>query len=480
MKASGALGRIAGVVALAAIVVVVVLLLLGGGGPKYQVTASFENASQLVNGNVVTIAGTNVGLVDEIELGDDGSALVTFNVDEEFAPLQRGTTAEVRSFSLSGQANRQIQLNLPAEGDGGPEIASGETLDQSETISEVDLDEIFNMLDDETVADFKKVIKGFAIAQGGSSAENLNEGFKYLNPFLSTSRQTFAELTLDQTALENLIVDGADLSGTLAARRDDLSALVGNLDVMMGAISSESDSLTKAVGDLPDFLRNFNTTSVNLRAALDDVDPLVEASKPVAKRLRPFFTQLRATSANLVPTTRDLDQILTRPGRNNDLVELTRLQPRLAQIAVETATRNGERRPGAFPEAATALGDSLNELAFFRAYSPELTGWFDDFGHSGITDANGGIGRIGTTFNTFSLAAPGIPNVNLSAPLAGANNEAELRTIYDNPETSGNYRRCPGSNERPAPDGSNPFLDSGNPARFGGPVNCDPSITPPG
>ena len=32
-----------------------------------------------------------------------------------------------------------------------------------------------------------------------------------------------------------------------------------------------------------------------------------------------------------------------------------------------------------------------------RAYSPELTGWFDDFGHSGFPDAFGGIGRISTT-----------------------------------------------------------------------------------
>ena len=109
-----------------------------------------------------------------------------------------------------------------------------------------------------------------------------------------------------------------------------------------------------------------------------------------------------------------------------------------------------------------------------------MTGWFDGFGHSGITDANGGIGRIGTTFNTFSLAAPGIPNVNLLAPLAGANDESTLRNIFESNDTSGNFRRCPGSNERPAPDGSNPFTDANNPAEFGGPVNCDPSIVPPG
>ena len=37
---------------------------------------------------------------------------------------------------------------------------------------------------------------------------------------------------------------------------------------------------------------------------------------------------------------------------------------------------------------------------------------------------------------------------------------------------TGNYRRCPGSNERPAPDGSNPWNPGGD--------TCDPSIIPPG
>lgn len=466
VRASNAIGRVAAVAALAAVVVLVVLLFTGGKEP-YKITASFENASQLVNGNVVTIGGARVGLVEKIELGNAGEALVTFTVDDEQAPLQEGTIAQVRSFSLSGVANRQIELRLPGEGQGGDEIPSGGTLSQLDTVSEVDLDEIFNTLDDETVADFKKVIKGFSIAQSGSAAEDLNEGFRYLNPFLSTSRQTFAELTRDERALENLIVDGSQLTGTLAAREGDISALIGNLDQMMGAIASRSGALREGISGLPDFLRNFNTTAVNLRATLDDVDPLVDASKPVALELRPFFREFRVAARNLVPTTRDLDVIISHPGRDNDLVDLTRLQPRLTKIASGPVNRNGQRRQGTFPESTTALSDSLDELAFFRAYQPELTGWFDDFGHSGVLDANGGIGRIGTTFNTFTVGANDLPVVDLGGLLKQT--PAEQADLLD----IGNLQRCPGSNERPAPDGSNPFTD-------GGTIKCDPSIVPPG
>ncbi len=441
-----------------------ILVLTGSSGASdYEVTAEFTNASQLVGGEVVTIGGTNVGKVNEIRLADNGDALVTFSVDGAYAPLQRGTIAQVRWFSLSGVANRQVQLTLPPRGKGGEEIPAGGTMSRAETVSEVDLDELFNTLDPKTVADFKKVIKGFATSYRGVGKE-ANRGFKYLNPFLSTSRRTFAELTRDTPALEQLIVNGSKLSGTVASRRDDLSALVGNLDGMMSAIARQRSSLKTALGQLPDFMRNFNTTAVNLRATLDDVDPLVDASKPVADRLGPFFRNFRAASADLVPTVRDLDKIIEDPGKDNDLVDLTRLQPRLAKIAVGPVTRHGKRRQGALPESSTALHDSLDELAFFRAYSPELTGWFDDFGHSGIIDANGGIGRIGTTFNTFSIAANDLPIVDLSGLLAITGTD-----LFD----VGNYKRCPGSNERPAPDGSNPWTE-------GGTLDCDPSIIPPG
>jgi phospholipid/cholesterol/gamma-HCH transport system substrate-binding protein len=453
--------------ALVAVVIAVVLVVSGGGGDDYKVTAEFTNASQLVGGEVVTVGGTPAGKVTDIQLADNGNALVTFSVDDQYAPLNERTVAQIRSFSLSGVANRQVQLTLPPDDAGGKEIDDGGFMPRRQTISEVDLDQIFNTLDPETVADFKKVIKGFAISVQGNGKQT-NEGFKYLNPFLSTSRQTFAELTRDTRTLEQLIVDGAALSKTLASRRDDISQLVGNLDLMMNAIARQRTSLTTALHELPDFMRRFNTTAVNLRATLDDLDPLVDASKPVAARLGPFFANFRAASANLVPTVRDLDEIIKDPGKDNDLVDLTRLQPRLAKIGVGPVFRNGEQRDGALPESATALHDSLNQLATFRAYSPELTGWFDDFGHSGIVDANGGIGRIGTTFNTFSLGVNDLPNVSL-AP--GLNNFGAITgtDLFD----IGNYRRCPGSNERPAPDGSNPWTD-------GGQVNCDTSIIPPG
>src|SRR3954454_11223230 len=462
-------------VALAALIVI--YLLLFGTGGTYTVTASFENAAQLVKGNRVDVAGAPVGSVKQISLSDDGQALVKMEIsDSAYTPLPEGTHATIRSQSLSGIANRYVDLALPTTNEDGKTISSGGQITQADTTSEVDLDQLFNTLDHPTVSHLQEVIRGFARAYDGVGAK-ANRGFYYLNPFLSTSRRVFGELNSDQTNLEGLVVDAAGLTSTLDARSPQISSLVANLDGMLGTIGDQQASLASAVSQLPDFMRQFNTTAVNLRAALDDVQPLVNATRPVARKLHPFAKRLRGFARDAVPTVKGLNGIINSPGQNNDLIELTRLQDPLAEIGVGPVDRNGASRPGALPASADSLKDSLTQLSTLRAYSPELTGWFDDFGHSGFPDAFGGIGRISTTLNTFSVGAPsaGVPCNDIvqillipgGTSICQALNPAELTQQLGIKD----LQRCPGSNERGL---------SSDQLTQGGTVDCDPSQTPLG
>jgi phospholipid/cholesterol/gamma-HCH transport system substrate-binding protein len=487
VRGSSALGRVAALIALGVAVIAIVVLLAGGGGNDYEVTATFENASQLVKGNQVVVGGTAAGTVKDIELGPDGQALVTFTVDDDYAPLKRGTTATVRSYSLSGIANRQIQLTLPPQNQGGAEIPSGGSLSAAETVSEVDLDQVFNTLDPATIRDFKHVIEGFAISYDGVGRQ-ANRGFHYLNPFLSPSRRLFAELSYDQGAFESLITDTSRLSGALAEKAPEISALVHNLNLMMGALGGQKTALAATIAKLPDFMREADTTFVNLRSALDDVDPLVDASKPVARKLGPFLAKLRATAHGAVPTVTDLDRIVRRPGHSNDLIELTRAQVPLARAAVGSGSPDCGADPqadyqqaadddydqGAFGESVCALRNSLPNLANFRPYTPELVGWFNDFStSSGYNDAAGGIGRIATTFNAFTISSPsGLPNI-----------PGGLIPNINTALTTDRDQKCPGANERPLggadpADDSVPFYQGAGYA--GQDLPCDPTDVQPG
>jgi phospholipid/cholesterol/gamma-HCH transport system substrate-binding protein len=481
--ASRAAARLLGLGAIVLVAIALAVVIFGGEEDPYEVTGEFRSASQLIGGEMVVVGGVQAGSVEKIELSDDNTALITFSVDDRFAPLQRGTVATVRSTSLAGIANRRVELTLPAAGSGGEEIEDGARLDESETVSEVDLDEVFNTLDQPTVADLKRVLKGFE--HGGAGLERqANRGLHYFNPLLSTSRQVLAQLNSDRESVRRLLVDSSELSGTLAARSPEISELVANLNTATGAIGRQRAALTSAIGKLPDFMREANTTFVNLRAAADDLEPLIVATDPVAERLGPFFTEFRAASRGAVPTIRDLDRIVRRGGTDNDLVELTRLAEPLAKTALGSgrpdcgespstdygAAADDDYTQGAFGEATCAVRNSMPVLGHFRAYTPELVGWFDDFSTSGTLDASGGIGRIAGTFNNFTLSpSNGLPEL-LSpvdpAELFGANGSGPLLDV-------GNTQRCPGALERDNGDGSTPFTD-------GGELDCDPSQIPVG
>ena len=453
------MARVAAIVALAVAAAAAGAALLKGASGDYTVRARFQNASQLVKGNLVQVSGMRAGSVEGIRLTPDGQAELTLKIDEKYAPLRRGTHATVRQASLSGVANRYVDLRLPGHGE--PAIPDGGTIGQDSTTTAVDLDEIFNTLDEPTRRDLQKVIKGSA-ALHEDRGRQMNEGLLYLNPSLSASSRLFRELNADSKLLERFVVSSSQLVTDLADRRDDLAGLVDNLATTTNAIGSEQAALAESVGRLPDFMRRANTTFLNLRAALDDLEPLVDDSKPVAKKLRPFLAELRPLAQDARPTFADLSRLIKKSGRGNDLIDLTDGQLPLRDVAVRDVEENGKERPGAFPASTDALEQATPKVAYFRPYMPDLLGWFDDFSHSGTYDALGAASSDGVHASAFALLDGQL--IDLPIELRDEAFQATAETDQRN--------RCPGGGELGAKDGSRPWKPSPG-------YNCDRSQTLP-
>jgi phospholipid/cholesterol/gamma-HCH transport system substrate-binding protein len=444
------LARTAAAVALALAVAVVVWLLLfrAPGGTEY--TLLFQNAGQLVTDDDVQVGGRRVGSIREIELTDDNQAAVKVVVEEPYAPLRQGTRAVIRLTSLSGIANRYIALT-PGPGD-AEELPEGATLDAQSTTTVVDLDQIFNALDERTRGDLADVVKGFA-AQYEGKGEEAAESAKYFNPVLSSSRRLVQEVTEDEAALTKFLVNSSRAVTTIAERRDELADLVGNANATAQAIGQENAALARALGLLPTTLRRGNTTFVNLRATLDDLDVLVAESKPATKDLAPFLRELRPLVRAARPTIRDLRLAVRRSGDDNDLVEATRKMPALQRAATP-----------AFRNSRQALVRAQPVLEFARPYTPDFVGWLRDFGQGSANyDANGHYARIQPMFNAFQFADN--PAGGVLTPVPPANRMDGVETGF--------IRRCPGAATQPPADGSAPFTD-------GGDLDCDPSLALPG
>jgi phospholipid/cholesterol/gamma-HCH transport system substrate-binding protein len=475
------IGRIAAVAAICVAIAAVAVILLSNGS-TYQVHAIFQNASQIVSGDQVEVAGTPIGTVSGLALTRNGEADLTLNItDHNYDPLRQGTQATIRELSLSGIASRYVDLRPGSVGN--PAIKSNGMIPTTDTTSEVDLDQIFNTLNGPTLKGLQNVFQGSA-SQYKGSGKLAQAALQYLNPAVAASSMLFRELNRNNSSnFTKFVVKTSKLVSDLATRSSDLTGLVSHLSTTTNALAAQRTNLAASLQKLPGFMRLANTTFVNLRSALDQLKPLVDDSKPVAPKLEKLLVQLRPLARNAVPTVNDLSNIISRPGPYNDLIELVKLGVPLSAATVQNINADGQVRPGAFPESVTALNDSTPELATARPYAVDLTGWFEGYTHPGTQDANGGSSRIAPvvgigsvengTLNLLSdFSNPTLRSVlafgGLGSALGLGGSSGSSGSSNTGLLTTGQGDRCPGSMER----GGVYYPESGFP--------CNPSEVPTG
>ena len=433
------------ILALAALIAAVALVALAmfGGGDEYKVKAVFQNAGQLVPGNEVRVGWQPIGSISDIELDNRADAIVTMEIGDAVAPLHEGTTATIRATSLSGITSRYISLKPgPNNAD---ELEDGGQIGADETSSPVDLDTLFNTLDAKTRAGLRNLIRGSG-SQYDSRGVEAGQSIQYFAPFLGSTSRLTEELALDQQVFEQFVQDGADTVSAIASRRAELTDLVSNTNSAMRAIGDENVALQRALELLPGTLRKANTTFVNLRNTLDDLDKLVDESKPNTKELAPFFRALRPLVHDARPTIADLRDLIRSPGPNNDLIELTAKQPRLAELTASI-----------FPRAIRTLDRSDPVISYARPYIPDLSAWLTKFGQvAAYYDANGHYARVQPVF------APTRLDRDLYR-LIGVSPADRLNSFSRDSRPD-----CPGGATQPTPDGSAPWVVNG----------CEPTATP--
>jgi phospholipid/cholesterol/gamma-HCH transport system substrate-binding protein len=468
--------RLAALGALIIVVIAVLYLLFAGGNGGNHYKLVFETGGQLVKGNQVLIGGQPVGTIDDIELTDDAQAEVDVTVDR---PLHEGTSAVIRSTSLSGIANRYVSIT-PGP-DNAAELGEGAVITQVDTTTPVDLDQLFNALREPERKALQDIIQGSAVVYGGpdyeqgvfSGAEDANETYKYLSPSLVATDRLLQELGGDQQVLTDFLVNGASVVTAVAERRDDLSGLVSNSNEALGAIASQNRALDRSLVALPPALRQANTTFFNLRDALDDLDPLVNTSKTATKDLAPFLRQLKPVVKKSVPVFRDLRRAVDRRGKSNDL----------ADAAGDLAPLES-RASGAIPAAVSAMQQSDHVLEFLRPYSPD------------IFNAVGGLNRAAAYYDADGHYIRTVPSgmgifcydaqsTLPQCPGGGDDlNPIAVDQIFDDFGAFGTpnrqvFHRCPGGATQPIA-GSNPFLDGGALASPAPPGDCTSGDVLPG
>jgi len=444
----GSGGRVRGVVvAVLVLVVLIVAYLVLGANSDQTYHLLFTDAGQLVKGDLVEVGGVSVGSITNIGLTSNNLAEITIKVKPPIAPLHQGTTAQIRSPSLSGVANRYIALSPGANN--APALSNDATLPTTATTGIVDLDQIFDTLDPATRKALQQVIDGSATYYAGAS-KSINEAIPYLSPALSSADHLLSELDLDQAAFTNFIVATSNTVTAIAARASQLSGLVQNADQTFGAIGAQNAALTAGLRQLPATLRQGTTTFVDLLPTLDALTQLTNASKPNTRTLAAFLQALAPLLKEAKGPVTNLGLAISRPGANNDLTDVALDIPALESQLAHTS-----------PDTVASLQAATPVTTFMRPYTPDLVGFLRTFGETSANyDAAGHYARLSAVLADFGSAGD-----NTLTPVNPMSGLANLQT--------GQTKRCPGAATAPPADGSAPYT-------VGGTLDCSPSEVPAG
>jgi phospholipid/cholesterol/gamma-HCH transport system substrate-binding protein len=335
---------IAAIVALAALATVVGGYVLANQrlrfpweGAPFRIKAEFATAQAVTpgQGQTVRISGVRVGDITKADL-EDGRAVVTMDLDPGYKGFIH-TDAGALLRPKTGLKDMFIELD-PGSGR-APRAKAGWTVPIRNTAPDVNPDEIFSVLDDDT-RDYLKLLIGGAGQGLRRRGGDLRDLFRRYEPTHADLERVNGAVAERHRNLRRLVHSLRLLNAELADKDDDLAALVDSSSKVFRTFAAEQQNLGRAVGDLPGTLRQttdtlgkverfarvLRPTADDLRPALKaldranaQVEPLAEEATPlVREQVRPFVRDarplvraLKAPATDLAAATPDLTSTFT-------------------------------------------------------------------------------------------------------------------------------------------------------------------------
>src|SRR5919204_4285592 len=258
------------------------------GGPLplkaegYRFTVPFNEATQLAEQSDVRISGVTVGKVKSIDLGDNGLADATIQLDSRYAPIPADTRAILRQKTLLGETF----VELTPGNEKGPTLPEGGTLPRAQVSDSVQLDEIFRTFNPRTRDAFKVWMQGAAAALHGRGPD-LSAAIAELDPFAEEANRLLRILDSQRLAVRQLFRSAGDVFQALSERQGQLRGLIRNSDTVFTTTARRNQALADTFRILPTFQRESRATLERLDRFARDADPLVQQLRPAARQLTP-------------------------------------------------------------------------------------------------------------------------------------------------------------------------------------------------
>jgi virulence factor Mce-like protein len=344
-------------------------------GSAYRVDAIFDNASGLIPGQDVKIAGARVGSVEDVTLTPDRRARVQMSVDPHFAPFRSDADCTIQPQSLIGEKFVQCLPGTPRGAELRRSGGQAPTVPLERTHAPVDLDLVFSTFRLPYRQRLSLLVNELGAGLAGRAGD-LNAAIRRANPALQETNRVLAILDRDRARLGRLVDESDRIIGELARRRGDVTRFIDRGAAVTEETAGRRGDLAEAVRRLPSLLTEARPTLARLRE-------LAEAGTPVAADLQVAAPQVNRLVLHLGPLADAGRPALDRLGEAAEVG--TRVVAAGRPVVRDLRTFARRARPtGALVrelfESMRATG-TVEGLQSFVYFASAATSRFDRFSH---------------------------------------------------------------------------------------------------
>jgi len=295
-----------------------------GGGEKDRpaVVATFDDASYLVAGQDVRIAGAIAGKVQEVRLTRDRKARVALDVAGAYLPFRSDARCTIRPQSLIGERYIDCSPGTPAATLLPRDRDGSQRLPVERTSAPIDLDLVLDTLDRPVSERLALILVEFGSGLAGRGSD-LNEAIHRASPALQDANRLLDVLDRDRARIGRLVTDTDTILAGVGARRAAVPRFIRRAGATAAVTARRRAELGTTIRRLPKLLRTsrgalaeLRGTSQealpvvrDLRAAAPGIDAVVAALPALARAGTPAVAALGRASRDLRPAARAL-----RPG----------------------------------------------------------------------------------------------------------------------------------------------------------------------
>ena len=304
--------------------------------PTDEVRVELPNGANLLPGNEVREGGQRIGIVADMEPmmlgGGEVGAVAVLKLDEKTSSVPVDSQVAVRPRSVLGL--KYVEL---IRGNDRRTLAEGDTLPLSQARIPVELDQLYNIFDEETRTGTRRSLRGFgdALTARGASLNQTITDLPRLLRHLEPVARTLADE--ENTNLPRFFGELADFTRIVAplseryahsftAGADTFEAWSRDPQAVKDTIERSAPTLDAGIRSfrtqrpflvaLRDFSVSLDNAARELPRTLPRIIPALETGTPVLKRTPELNGNLRRTLASL-------DRLMKRPQTGQSLRGLT-------------------------------------------------------------------------------------------------------------------------------------------------------------